>query len=739
MVYGDLGSNRPAVTVGVELSYRHMKSESRSKSVLPNFRRAMTYLWPHRRPLVVGLTAAIFVGVFYTVSISSIVPLLKIIFSDHETLVDWMHRVETQRRLDVAIAPDLRDDPVGLVIDHVRAESRSFGLLKDGDRIVSIGDSAPGAYGLMRAFSQYPDKEIDNVTVQSYAGERRVVQLKLRAYHWWSSKLRGVAMLLPTGKGPDARLMTLALVMLILVVAAFLGGMFRLINEGLIATAVQRAMHDLRTEMADHVLRLPLDWHSAQPPGDTLARFANDIAKIEVGLKTLFGKMVREPIKAGAVLAFMVTIEWRLLAAAVIGLPIGVVAIRILGRAVKKAQRRASQSWGRLLDHLGEKMAGIRVVKAYGMQDEESRWFQIEGRRLTQAQTHIEVVDAATKPVLETLAAVAAAGFVIYGGSRVFSQQLEPALFFAALACLGGIFDPVRKLGNVNNRLQAAEASSQRAFQLLDQPLEEAPRPVALPTLPKMQGSIEFRDVTFRYPGSDKLVLGDVSFTAGKGQVVAIVGPNGSGKTTLMSLLLRFYDPCSGSILIDGHDITQCSRESLRRQIGLVTQDSVIFSATVRDNIAYGANGATSDEAVRAAAEHAHVADFVEALAVRNNGKVVHGYEARITARTLSGGQRQRLALARAIMRDPAILILDEATSQIDSESEARIQEALDDVTRGRTTFIIAHRFSTIARADTIVVLNDGRVEALGSHETLLHTCQFYANLFQTQFAYGGV
>jgi ABC-type multidrug transport system fused ATPase/permease subunit len=715
-----------------------METESRSKSVLPQFRRALPYLWVHRRPLVVGLLAAFFVGVFYTVSISSIVPLLKIIFSDHESLVDWMHRVETQRRLDVAIAPDLRDDPSGLLIDHVRSDSRSYGILGDGDRIVSIEGAAPGAYGLMRALAQHPEKTIQNVTVQSYDGEQRAVPLKLRRYHWWSNKLRRVAAFLPSEKGPDARLWTLALVMVVLVVAAFLGGMFRLLNEGLVATAVQRAMHDLRTKMADHVLHLPLDWHSAQPPGDTLARFANDLAKIEVGLNTLFGKMVREPIKAAAVLAFLLTIEWRLLAVAVLGLPIGIVAIRILGRAVKKAQRHASQSWGRLLDHLGEKMAGIRVVKAYGMQDEESRRFHSEGLRLTRAQTHIEVVDAATKPVLETLAAVAAAGFVIYGGSRVFSQQLEPALFFAALACLGGIFDPVRKLGNVNNRLQAAEAAAQRAFQLMDQPREEALQREALPVMAKMRESIEFRDLRFRYPRTEKLVVDDVSFTVAKGQVVAIVGPNGSGKTTLVSLLMRFHEPCTGSILIDGQDISQYSRQSLRRQIGLVTQDSVIFSATVRDNIAYGAAADVSEQDVHTAAQHAHVADFIDTLSLQNNGEPVSGYEKPITARTLSGGQRQRLALARAIIRDPAILILDEATSQIDSESEARIQQALDEVTKGRTTFIIAHRFSTIARADTIVVLNDGHVEAHGPHEMLLETCPFYANLFQTQFAYGG-
>ncbi len=713
-----------------------MQPDAPSRSVLPNFRRAMSYMWPHSRPLVVGLIAAVGVAVFYTVSISSIIPLLKVIFSDHESLVDWMHRIETERRLDVGIGSDLPDDPHGLLIDHVREDSRSFGILQNNERIVSIDGQAPGAYGLMQMFAQHPDKTITRVVVESGDGLQRTVELKVRRYHWWSNSLRGIASVLPSGKGQD-RIWTLVWVMGLLVVVAFLGGICRLINEGLIATAVQRSMHDMRTNMANHVFHLPMRWHSQQPHGDTMARFAADIGKIEVGLRTLFGKAVREPIKAGAVLAFLVTIDWKLLAAAMIGLPIGALVIRFFGRAVKTAQRRASQSWGRLLGQLGEKLNGIRVLKAYGMQDAEGRDFEAEDRHLTAAQVHIEVVDAATKPVLETLAAVAAAGFVIYGGSRVFLNELEPALFFAALACLGGVFDPVRKLGNVNNRLQAAEASARRVFEVLDQPVEEKRHAAGLPDLPRHAESIEFRDVCFRYPGADTDVLRDVSLKIPRGQVVAIVGPNGSGKTTLMSLLLRFYEPTSGRILIDGHDIATASLSSLRQQIGLVTQDSVVFSDSVRGNIAYGANGDTGIEQVRRAAVSAHVDDFIQTLSKRDNGQVLTDYDTPVTPRTLSGGQRQRIALARAILRDPAILVLDEATSQVDSESEARIQEALDEITRGRTTFVIAHRFSTIARADLIVVLEEGCLLAAGGHEELLATCPPYASLFQTQFSYG--
>ncbi|RMF75940.1 MAG: ATP-binding cassette domain-containing protein [Planctomycetota bacterium] len=703
---------------------------------LPNFRRAMGLLRPHLRPLIIGIVAALGVGVFYTVSISSVIPLLKTIFADHETLVDWIHRVETQRRLDVAIAPDLPDDPAGLLLDHVRPDSRSRDVLKNGDRIVAIDGRRMSAYELMYFFASHPDKNVPNVIVRSYDGDQRTVQLRLRRYHWWSTALRGVASVLPTGKDADSKLLTLALVMGAFVLVAILGGLCRLANEGLIAAAVQRAMHDLRTGLAGHVLRLPMHWHNTQPPGDTLGRFATDISKVEVGLTTLFGKVIREPLKATGVLAMTIMIDWKLLVVAVLGLPIGAIAMGALGRVVKRAQRRASQSWGRLLDHLGERLAGIRVVKAYATEGVENRRFEREDGNLTKAQVQIEVVDAATKPILETLAAMAVAGFVLYGGSRVFSHELEPHLFFAAVVCLGGIYEPMRKMGNVNNRLQAAEASSRRLFELMD--LEPERDPPGARDLPAFSDAIEFHHVGFSYPSApDKLVLRDIDLTVRKGEVVALVGPNGSGKTTLMSLLMRFYAPTEGRILIDGHDICDVTLASLRRQVGLVTQEAIVFSGTVAENIAYGVDEPIDEQRVREAARRAHMDDFVQTLVSQNNGRVARGYDAHITARSLSGGQRQRIALARAMLRDPPILILDEATSQVDSESEARIQEAFDDVTEGRTTFIIAHRFSTIARADKIVVLDDGRVVAVGEHEELIHSCPFYVSLCQTQFAQG--
>jgi len=709
---------------------------ARSQTWLPSFRRSIRFLRPHRRPLIIGLAAAIGVSIFYTFSVSSIVPVLKIIFAEHETLVDWLNRAQAERRLGVVIAPDLPDDPGGLLLVAVRDRSPSARWLRPGQRITAIAGQPGSAYVLSARLADYPLTTLTGVEIVEPGGNRQRLDLRLAPRPWWWTTARHATAWLPLGRTPQDRFLALLVVMAAVVVISLLGGACRFINEGLVATAVQRAIHDLRTALAEHTLRLPLNWHSGQPPGDILSRFATDLSKVEVGLMTLFGKVTREPLKALGVLTLTVLIEWRMLVIAALCLPVGVLAIRTFGRWVKQAQRRASESWGRLLDHLGERIAGIRVVKACNMEHSEGRRFDAEGRVLTRAQTHIELVDAASNPVLETLAALAISAFILYGGSRVFHHQLEPHLLFGAVVCLGGIFDPLRKMGNVNNRLQAAEASARRLFEVLDLPAEEPPRVGGpLRSLSRLKSAIEFRDVAFAYPSNPRrLVLDQINLRVAKGQVVALAGPNGSGKTTLVSLLLRFFEPTRGQILFDGQDIAQVTLASLRSQIGLVTQDAIIFTDSVRANIAYGADG-VSDEQVRRAARLAHVDDFISTLRVEHDGRVTSGYDALISARTLSGGQRQRIVLARAILRDPSILILDEATSQVDSESEQKIQEALEDVTRDRTTFIIAHRFSTIARADLTVVLDQGRIVGLGRHTDLLKTCPYYENLVRTQFA----
>ncbi len=783
------------------------RNADRERAWLPAFRRTFVYLHPHARPLITGLVLAVGVGVFYAFSISSVIPLLKIMFAEHEPVRVWLNRTAAEQRLGIATFSDLRDDPAGFEVKSLKGDRN--GALSDGDLIHSLGGEAPGSYGLYDRIAHADAEAIENVTVRSAQGEQRRIPLNLGARPMWLAPAETVVGWLPGGSDARSRLWALGAVMVVLVVASLLGSACRFGNDGLVAVAVQRAMHDLRTNLGSHVLRLPVDWHARHPPGDAIARFSNDISKIEVGLTTLFGKMVREPLKAAGVLALTIWIDYRMLFIAAVGLPIGALVIRTFGRGVKRAQKRASQSWGRLLDHLSERLAGIRVVKAYGMEDREVRHFSEEDARLTQAQTRVELLDAATKPVLETLAMFGVALFVMFGGSLVFNNHLEAHWFFGAVVCLVGTFDPLRKLGNVNNRVQQADASAGRIFELIDLEPESAPARSAverasvpasigggdavklaragtearstvalpplpplpplsplsplspLPPLPPLRASIQFENISFAYPARpDVPVLIDVNLTVRKGQMVALVGPNGSGKTTLVSLLMRFFEPQRGRILIDGVDIASVSLESLRGQIGLVTQDTVIFSDTARFNIAYGANGVSEEEILRAA-RTAHADEFIRVLRSESgsstagtNGELTSasrhspiispngggrggGYDALISGRTLSGGQRQRIAIARAILRDPPILVLDEATSQVDADSERKIQEAMEEIIEGRTTFVIAHRFSTIARADVVVVLDRGRVVGVGSHDQLIGSCACYRALYETQFSAG--
>lgn len=715
-----------------------MVAGSRESLWLPNFRRTLAYLRRRLRPLCLGLAAAVGVSVFYTFSVSSLAPLLKVIFSDRETLAGWLHRAETQRRLGVQIGADLPDDPQGLTLIHVNPESMGGQTLRPGDRITSIDGHRQSSHELMHYLAGCQSETVNATVVRPTEADEQEIHLELKPYRAWTGTMIQLAGRLPSDKDSESRMRTLGIVMGLLVLLTLLGGLCRLANEWLVATAVQGALHDLRSDLAEHILRLPMRWHGSQPPGDTLGRFATDINKLETGLTMLFENAVREPLKAVGVLAIALWIDWRMLIVAMIGVPVGLAVMAVFGRLVKYAQKRASESWGRLLDRLEEKILGIRIVKAYDMQAAEGVRFEREGRAIAKAQTRIELIDAITKPALEVLAVLGLTAFVLYGATRVFNQQLEPHLFFAAIICLGGVFDPIRKLGKVNNRLQAAEASARRLLELLDLPGEDSERPSREEReLAPLSRLIEFRHVSFAYPSHpEKPVLDDFNLKVRKGQVVALVGPNGSGKTTLISLLLRFFEPISGEILIDDVSIAGASLTSLRRQIGLVTQDAVVFSDSIRANIAYGADGSIDERKVRRAAELAHVDDFIQTLVVRENGRETAGYDAFVTARMLSGGQRQRLALARAIYRDPPILILDEATSQVDSESERKIQAAIEDVSRDRTTFIIAHRYSTIAHADVTVVLNEGRLVAYGRHAELMESCPFYVNLCRTQFAH---
>jgi ABC-type multidrug transport system fused ATPase/permease subunit len=379
-----------------------------------------------------------------------------------------------------------------------------------------------------------------------------------------------------------------------------------------------------------------------------------------------------------------------------------------------------------MLGRIQEAMNALRVVKVYNRQQWEVDEYEKKNRALLKYSLKMSRIDAMTSPIMDALGMITGGAVILLGAAWVTYQYdgMQPSSFFALLACLGAAAESVRKVSDVWNIVQQSNAAAERVFAVIDEPLEKEVSDAF--ELSSLRDTIEFRDVTFTYPGAAVPSLCGINLKIPAGQTVAVVGSNGSGKTTLVNLLPRFYDSDGGQILIDDKDICRVTLRSLRDQIGMVTQTVVTFNDTVANNIAYGKPDATREEII-AAAKRAYAHEFIETLP--------NGYESMIgeLSSGFSGGQFQRIVIARAILKNPKILIFDEAMSQVDAESEAKIHAALDDIMKGRTCFLIAHRFSTVISADRIVVMDCGRIVADGKHQDLIKTCQVYKNLYETQ------
>ena len=527
----------------------------------------------------------------------------------------------------------------------------------------------------------------------------------------------------------DNRFTGLVIVVGVLVVLKVLQGVCRALGEYYTRTVSTRAAVDVANDLYDKVVDLPIGFFGQARNSQVMSRFTNDMYSVERGLATLFGKALREPMNLVFYLCYCFWLAPKLTLIAMCIVPLVALSMLVLGTRAKRGGKKALQSRARLLGLLNESLTGIRIVKAFLGGAYEKRRFEDENRRLYRQNRKVIKAEAATGPLVEFLTFVGVAVIIVMGGYYVIRQELKPSTVMTLYVSLGLALGPVRKLANVNTRFQLCRNGAQRIFEYMDTETEKLAAPGSF-DLPVLAEGIRFEHVDFGYEDHTP-VLRDVDFEVRQGEVVAIVGASGVGKTTLVNLLSRFYAPTSGRILFDGKDIAQASLRSIREQIGLVTQDVLLFDDTVRANIAYGV--ATPDETrVLAAAKASHVHEFVE--------RMPEGYDTVIGegGTLLSGGQRQRLAIARAIYKAPAILILDEATSSLDSESEQLIKEALDVFMQGRTTFVIAHRLATVERADKIIVLERGRIQAMGAHEKLVGTSDVYRGLYQRQFRNGG-
>jgi subfamily B ATP-binding cassette protein MsbA len=514
-----------------------------------------------------------------------------------------------------------------------------------------------------------------------------------------------------------------------LIIVAYLAkGIGSYFSAYLMTDIGQRVVRDVRDRLFRHILDQSAAFFSRRTTGQLMSRITNDVGQVQQAVSETIGDLLREGLSAIGYVGLMFWFEWRLALVSMIGAPLVVYPLVQLGQRVRRSTRRSQEQLEHLSHLTAEAFSGHRIVKAFGGEGHEASRFADASHRLYRTNLKITSTVALLPPIMELLGGLAVVGLLWYGRQQIATQQTTAGDFLAFIAAAFFLYTPVKRLSRVNANLQQAIAASTRIFEMLDTHSEVLERPNARP-LAALARTIEFRDVTFAYDdGAGKTVLKNVSFSARAGQVIALVGLSGAGKTTLVNLLPRFYDVTGGAILIDGTDIRDVTLKSLRQQIGIVTQETVLFDDTIANNIAYGMPDA-SREAIEQAARAAHAHDFI-------TRELPQKYETRIGERgqRLSGGQRQRLAIARALLKNSPILILDEATSSLDAESELLVQDALANLMRNRTSFVIAHRLSTVRRADAIVALEKGRVAEIGRHEELLaKPMGVYAKLYALQ------
>jgi len=732
------------------------------------FWRIFKYIWPQWPRLIVVFSTAIIVAILLSVSFMTIIPLMKVMLGQ-EGLHGWVDRKACDRKYGVSIyLPDVADITTGraqdmmhsLLVTGVEEDSLAhLAGLQNADRIVGVGAHSPSpenptiaASKILEELANSDDALIvvevvrldpnnvpksERLNLHNPSDEDFISGLdwgRVRRARWslelgLVAKAQWAVGFLPREQDQASKTDAVVFIIIAMGILTIIRCLAKFYQGYMAHKVMQVAITRMREDVFGHAIEMPMGFFASERPTDTISRIMRDTNLMASSIKTMLGRALREPLNAFFMLICAMLLSWQLVLIFLCMGPFVVGLIALFGRKMKKATKRSLVAGSQMLAKLNGVMAGLKVVKVYNQQDHERSNFKTINDRLLKQLLTIAKVNAATTPALEVFGMIGAAMALVVGAhwitqSTTTENRLEGPTFFALLVLLGVAAESVRKASGVWNRIQEANAAAERVFAVMDEPLEDD-SPGA-PALEPGRDKIEFVDVAFTYPGERAQVLKGVNLTVQAGHNVAIVGPNGSGKTTLANLIPRFYDPDSGQILIDGKDIREVSLVSLRSQIAMVTQNIVTFNDTIEANIAYGKAQATSEE-VEQAARRAYAHEFISALP--------QGYDTVIGEQGvgLSGGQLQRIVIARAILKDPAILIFDEATSQVDADSEAKIHNAIEQVMQNRTTFIIAHRFSTVISADVIVVMNDGRIIAQGQHDELIQTCRLYQSLYETQ------
>ena len=528
----------------------------------------------------------------------------------------------------------------------------------------------------------------------------------------------------------DDVLMSKDMVMLNLIAAGilvvmFTRGVFYYGQSYLVSYVGQRVIIDVRSVLFRKFQRMPLSYYDKQQTGTVMSYITNDVAVMQSAIVDNLIELVTEGSILIGSLAMMIYLDWKLSLLTLMTIPLVGFAMKIFGRKLKRSSTVIQERVAEITSLLQESISAIRVVKSFVRESYEIKRFEEQNWRNFQAAMKNVKLSSLLTPTVEFLAAIAVTFIVWFGGYEVVNEVITAGELVAFLTYAVNLANPVKRLSRVYAAIQKAMAAAERVFDIMDLDEKITDVPGAKP-LPPIKGKVEFKDITFSYKEGQP-ALQHISLKAEPGQMIALVGPSGSGKSTIANLIPRFYDVDSGVITIDDHDIRQVTADSLREQIGLVPQETMLFSTSVMENIRYGRLEATDEEVIEAA-KAANAEEFIKELP--------EGYDTKLGERglNLSGGQRQRLAIARAILKNPRVLIFDEATSALDTESEKIVQDALDNLMVGRTSFVIAHRLSTIFNADQIFVVENGHLREHGTHEELLAAGGLYSNLYNIQF-----